>query len=119
MAKKEQLAAKKGERNVLKGYKICCDDRETRGLYSPDIVCSCIYNNTTNTGWQLARVVRLAEDAESKSRPNTIKVLDLPKQYNVRLSKETLNIVGDQRGAWCWHVHERTKSVKHYAPSLE
>ena len=113
------MAHEKGERHVLKGYKLCCDDRERPECFSPDIVGSYIYYNTTNAGWQLAKVVGLAEDAESKSLPHTIKMLDLGKQYNVRLSKETLTTDQEQRRAWCWHVHERTRSVKHYAPSLE
>ena len=80
----------------MNGYKICCDDRGKPGFFSPDIVGSSIYYNTTNTGWQLAKLVGLAEDAESKSLPLTIKMLDLGKQYNVRLSKDTLTTVGDQ-----------------------
>lgn len=52
------------------------------------------------------------EDAESRILPHTIQMLDLGKQYNVRLFKETLTTVGDQRGAWCCAVHERMKSVK-------
>ena len=62
---------------------VCCDTRERPGLYSSDIVGSYIYFKTTQTGWQLARVVGLAEDAESMSLPHTIKMLDLGKQYNV------------------------------------
>ena len=71
------------------------------------------------TGWQLARVVGVAEDAENKMFPHTIKMLDLGKQYNVRLSQETLTTVSEERGAWCWHVHQRTRSVKNYTPSME
>ena len=37
--------------------------------------------------WQLARVVMVAEDAESKELPHTIKLLDLGKRYNVHLAK--------------------------------
>ena len=116
---KRAAAREKGERHVLNGYKICCGDRGRLGFFSPDIFGSCIYYNTTNTGWQLERVVGLAEDAESKSLPHTIEMLELGKQYNVRLSKGTLTNVGDQRGVWYWHVHERTKSAKDYAPSLK
>ena len=80
------MTREKGERHVPMGYKVCCDDRERPGCFSPDIVGSYIYYNTTNTGWQLAKVVVLSEDAESKSLPHTIKMLDQGKQCNVRLS---------------------------------
>ena len=40
-------------------------------------------------GWQLARVVGVAEDAENKMFPHTINMLDLGNEYNVRLSQAT------------------------------
>ena len=101
------------------GYFVCCDTRERPRLYTPDIVGSYIYFNATHTGWQLARVVGIAEDAESKSLPHTIKMLDFEKQCNVNLSQETLTAVGEEPGDWFWHVHRRTRSVKNYKPSLE
>ena len=88
-------------------------------LYTPDIVGSYIRFNTTHTCWQVARVVGIAEDAEIKSLPDTTKMLDLGKQYNVNLSQDTLTTDGEERGDWCWHVHQRTRSVKNCKPSLE
>ena len=64
-------------------------------------------------------MVGVAEDAESKSLPHTIKMLDLGKQYIAHLSKAALNTVSEERGAWCWHVHRRTRSNKNYTPALE
>lgn len=116
---KRAIACAKGARHVLQGYFLCCDTRERPGLYSPDIVGSYIYFNTTPTGWQLARVVGIAEDAESVTLPHTIKMLDLGKQYNVHLSASTLSTVSEEQGAWCWHAHRRTRSVKNYTASLD
>lgn len=64
-----------------------------RSLPTPDIVGSYIYFISIHTGWQRARAVGIAEDAESKSLPHSIKVLDLGKQYNVNLSQEVLTTV--------------------------
>ena len=64
-------------------------------------------------------MVGIAEDAEIKSLPDTTKMLDLGKQYNVNLSQDTLTTDGEERGDWCWHVHRRTRSVKNCKPSLE
>ena len=94
------VARAKGERHVPAGYFVCCDTRERPRLYSPDIVGSYIYFNTTHTGWQLARVVGIAEDAEIMSLPHTIKMLDLGKQYNVNLSQGTLTTA-------CWRGARR------------
>ena len=69
-----------------------------------------IYFKTTRAGWQLARVM-VAEDAESKELPHTIKLLDLGKRYNVHLS-EKLTTVSEETGTWCWHVHVMAKSSK-------
>ena len=71
-----------------------------------------VYFKTTRAGWQLARVVMVAEDAESKELPHTIKLLDLGKRYNVHLAAETLTTVSEDTGTWCWHVHIATKSSK-------
>ena len=35
-----------------------------------------VYFKTTHAGWQLARVVMVAEDAERKELPHTMKLLD-------------------------------------------
>ena len=93
---KRALAREIGEGHVPSGYFVCCDTRERSGLYTPDIVGSYIYFNTAKSGWRLSRVVGVAEDAESKSLPHTIKMLDLGN----------------------WHVHRRTRSTKNYTPAL-
>ena len=49
---KRATARVKGERRVLSGFEICCDDRGTQGLFSAGIVGSYVYCDTTNTGWQ-------------------------------------------------------------------
>ena len=56
----------------------------------------------------------VAEDAESKELPHTIKLLDLrnAKRYNVHLAEEKLTTVSEETGTWCWHVHIETKSSK-------
>ena len=64
-------------------------------------------------------MVGVAEDAESKSLPHTIKMLDLGKQYIAHLSKAALNTVSEERGTWCWRVHRRMRSIKNYTPTLE
>lgn len=60
------------------------------------MVRSYIYSNRTQIYWQLTRVVGIAEDAESKSLPHTIKILDLGKYSNVQLSQETLATVEEK-----------------------
>ena len=65
---KRAIARAKGERHVpagYAGYVVCCDTRKRPSLYTPHtphIVGSYIFFNTTHTGWQLARVVGIAED---------------------------------------------------------
>ena len=44
--------------------------------------------------------------------PNTIKLLDLGKRYNVHLSEEKLTTVSEEIGTWGWHVHVTSKSSK-------
>ena len=104
---KRSLASAKGERHVATGYKVCCDTRGRPRIYDREIIGSYIplvYFKTTRAGWQLARVVMVAEDAESKELPHTIKLLDLGKRYNVHLAEEKLTTVSEETGTWCWHV---------------
>ena len=61
----------------------------------------------------------LAEDAESQSLRHTIKMLDLGKQNNVRLSKETADNRRRPKRSMVLARTRWAKSVKHYAPSLE
>ena len=110
---KRTIAREKGERHVLLGYFVCCHTRERTGLYSPDIVGSYIYFSTTLTGWQLARVVGMAEDAESIAH-----VQDAGPGEAIECTSVGAYTINHQRGAWCWHVHRRTRSVKNYALSL-
>ena len=114
---KRAIARETGERHLPTGYMVCCDVRARPSLYSPDIVGSYIYFKTTHAGWQLARVVRLAEDTKRKSLPHTIRMLDLGKEYNVHLSKETLTTVSEERALGAGTcISDRPKN---YTPSLE
>ena len=60
----------------------------------------------------------VAEDAESKELPHTIKLLDLGKRYNVHLAEEKLTTVSEETGTWCWHVHITTKSSKKFLHAI-
>ena len=115
---KRTLASAKGERHVATGYKVRCDTRGRPRIYDREIIGSYIYFKTTRAGWQLARVVMVAEDAESKELPHTIKLLDLGKRYNVHLSEEKLTTVSEETGTWCWHVHIATKSSKKFLHAI-
>lgn len=108
---KRILACGKGERYVSTGYKVFCDTRGRPGIYYRDILGSYTYFKTSRAGRQLARVVMVMEDAESKDLPHTIKLLDLGKRYNVHLS-EKLTTVSEEIGTWGWHVHVTSKSSK-------
>ena len=110
---KRTLARSKGERYVATGYKFCCDTRGRPGLYDRDMIGSYIYFKTYRAGWQLARVMMVAEDAESKELPHMIKLLDLGKRYNVHLS-EKLTTISEEIGAWCWHVYLATQSSERF-----
>ena len=59
--------------------------------------------------WQLAKVVVLAEDAKSKKLPQMIKMLDLGKQCNVRLSKDRWqpSEISEERGAGTYTKERR------------
>ena len=109
-------ACAKGERHVAKGYKVCCDVRGKPGIYSRDIIGSYIYIyfKTTRAGWQLTRVVMVAEDALNKALPHTIKILDLGNRYNVHLYEDKLKTCSEEVETWCWHVHETAKSRKKF-----
>ena len=58
------------------GHKLSCDSRCGLETYSPDITGLYIFFKTTGDGWQFAKAVGLAEDAESVKFPHTIKMLD-------------------------------------------
>ena len=90
---KRTLASATGERHVARGYKVCRDTRGRPRIYVREIIGSYMYLKTTRTGWQLARVMMVAEDAESKELPHTTKLLNLGKRYNVHLSEEKLTAV--------------------------
>ena len=62
----------------------------------------------------------VAEDAESKELPHTIKLLDLrnAKRYNVHLAEEKLTTVSEETGTWCWHVHIAAKSSKKFLHAI-
>ena len=101
------------------GHKLSCDSRCGPDMYSPDIIGSYNFFKTTGDGWQFAKVVELAEDAESVKIPHTIKMHDWGKQFHVHLQRDELNttdISGDP-GTWRWHLNPRG-SCNHYAYSL-
>ena len=88
---KRNLACARGERHAATGYKVCCNTRGRPGTYDRDIIGSYMYFKTTHNGWQLARVVMVAEeDAPNQAFPHTIKLLDMGKRYNVHLHKDKL-----------------------------
>ena len=116
---KRLLACASGGRHVAKGYKVCCDVRGRPGIYSRDILGSYIYFKTSRAGWQLARVVMVAEDAPNKTLPHTIKLLDLGKRYNVHLYEDKLKTFSEEAGTWCWHVHVTAKSSKKFIHAEE
>ena len=60
-----------------------------------------IYFKTTRAGWQLARVVMVAEDAPNKALPHTIKLSDLGKRYNVHSYEDKLKTFSEEVGTWC------------------
>ena len=83
---KHTFASANGERHVDTGNKVCCDTRRRLGIYDRDIFGSSIFFKTTRAGGQLVSVVMVAEDAESKELPHTIKILDVGKRYDVHHS---------------------------------
>ena len=111
LAKRTLASAKRG-RHVATGHKVCCDTRGRPRIYDREIIGSYIYFKTTRADWQLARVVMVAEDAESKELPHTIKLLDLGKRYNVHLAEEKLTTVSEETGTWCCHVRKERKRSK-------
>ena len=70
------------------GYKLSCDSRCGPVMYSPDITGSYNFFETVGGGWQFAKVVGLAEDAESIKFRHTIKMLDWKKRFNVHLQRD-------------------------------
>ncbi|CAN0197269.1 unnamed protein product [Laminaria digitata] len=60
----------------------------------------------------------VAEDAPSTLLPDTIKLLDLGKRYDVHLSEEKLTTVGGDIGTSCWHVHVTMQSSKKFLHAM-
>ena len=67
-------------------------------------VMDCAHKESVHLGLQLARVVMVAEDAESKKLPHTVRLLDLGKRYNVHLAEEKLTTVSEKikHGVGMW-----------------
>ncbi|CAN0004472.1 unnamed protein product [Laminaria digitata] len=78
----------------------------------------CTHKEAVHLGWQLARVVMVAEDAPSTLLPHTIKLLDPGKWYKVHLSEEKLTTVSEEIGTWCWHVHVTIQSSKKFLHAM-
>ena len=91
MAKRSQ-ARSAGEVYVPPGHKLSCDPRCGPDMYSSDIIGSYIFFKTAGDGWQFAKMVRLAEDAESVMFPHTIKMLDRGKWFNLHLRRDQLKM---------------------------
>ena len=101
---KRSQARSAGKIHVPPGHKLSCDSRCGPYMYSPDIIGSYIFFTAAGDGWQFAKVVGLAEDAESVMFPHTIKMLDWGKLFNVHLRRERLkmpDVSGDPR-TWCF-----------------
>ena len=75
MAKRSK-ARSAGKVCALPEHKLSRDSWCGLNMYSPDINGSYIFFKTAGDGWQFAKVVGLAEDAESVMFPHTIKMLD-------------------------------------------
>ena len=118
MAKRSQ-ARSADEFQVPPGHKLSCDSRCGPDMYPPNIIDSYNFSKTTGDGWQFAKVVGLAEDAQSVGFPHTIKMLDWGKRLHMPLQRDELNTtdVSGDPGTWCWHLNPRG-SCKHYAYSL-
>ena len=101
------------------GHKLSCDLKRGSDMYSPDIIGSNNFFKTTGDGWQFAKVVGLAENAESVKFPHAIKMLDWGKRFYVHLQRDQLNTtdVSGDPGTWCWHLNPHG-SCKHYTYSL-
>ena len=114
---KRTLACANGERYVATGYKVCCDNRGRPGIYERDIIGSHIYFKTSRAGWQLARVVMVADDAGSKELPHTIKLLDLGKRYDVHFTEKLTTFI-EEVGTWCWHAHVTAKGSNNFLQTI-
>lgn len=70
------------------------------------------YINITHAGCALARVVMLAEEAQSKEFPHRIKMRNICRQLKADLSEDNLTKVCEDVGIrWC-HVHVTVTNVK-------
>ena len=70
------------------GNKLSCDSRCGPDMYSSDITGSYDFFKTAGDGRQFAKVVGLAEDAESVKFPHTIKMLDWRRRFYVHLQRD-------------------------------
>ena len=87
MAKWPQ-ARSAGEVSVPPGHKLSCDLKCGPDMYLPDVIGSYICFKTPGDGWQFAKVVGLAEDAESVKFPHAIKMIDWGKRFYVHLQRD-------------------------------
>ena len=76
---------------------LSCDPRSGPDMYSSDIISSYIFFKTAGDGWQFAKMVGLAENAESVMFPYTIKMLDWGKLFIVLPSTPLLGFRGSRR----------------------
>lgn len=107
-----------GGRHVPGGFFVCCSTTDRPRIYRPEVIGSYIYLKTLDFGWQLGKVVMVAEDAGSVQYPHTVKKMDLGRQENVHLSLVTLSTSSDEDGTWCWRVHRSSGSVSKPSDTL-
>ena len=109
MAKRSK-ARSAGKVYVPPIHRLSCDSRCGPDIYSPDIIGSYIFFKTAGDGWQFAKVVGLAEDAESVMFPHTIKMLDwgngLTCTFDANNSRRRTAAVTRERGAGIYILAE-------------
>ena len=75
--------------------------------YSPDIIDSSIFFKAAGDGWQFAKMVGPAEDAESEMFPHTIKMLDWGKRFNVPLRRDQLKMPDVSSDPATWKMMDK------------
>lgn len=116
---KRAEARLEGKRHVPVGFKVCDETMERPRIYSKEIIGSYIFYKTGKHGWQLAKVLMVADNADDVEYPHTVKFLDLGRQENVHLSLANLAIDCDEEGTWCWQLHKFSNSVKTFRYTMD
>ncbi|CAN0147329.1 unnamed protein product [Pylaiella littoralis] len=79
-------------------------------------VMDCAHKELVHLGWHLARVTQVLENEDPAKVTHTIKLMDLGRQLNVKLTEQMLTTdeLRQETGTWSWHVHITAKDVKKY-----